>query len=159
MHLGDIWLDRPIPIIVELIVHIIGQPSQGMDPTIILDDKSKEKALAEEMKKKYGTTRGTRGIIIKWINNEATQLGENILSCKLLRKCRKDKVLTGVIVVAAQCIEGTFMSWVPYLLNLFQVDCKGVQELDTEFHYSWLLSLIAFMGWRELEYVGFFTRR
>jgi hypothetical protein len=36
-----------------------------MDPTLILDDKSKEKALPEEIKKKYGTDRGTRGIIIK----------------------------------------------------------------------------------------------
>jgi hypothetical protein len=57
----------------------------GMDPALILDDKSKEKALAEEMMKKYGTTRGTRGIIIKQINNPTTQLGENILACKLLR--------------------------------------------------------------------------
>jgi hypothetical protein len=66
-HIGDIWLDRPVPIIVELIAQIIGLPSQGMDPALILDDKSKEKVLAEEMKKKYGTTRGTRGIIIKGI--------------------------------------------------------------------------------------------
>ena len=73
-----------------------------MDPTLILDDKSKEKVLAEEMKKKYGTTRGTRGIIIKWINNPATQLGTNILACKLLRKCHKDEVPARVIVVAAQ---------------------------------------------------------
>jgi hypothetical protein len=65
IHRGDIWLDRPIPINVVLIVQITGLPSQGMDPTLILDDKSKEKALAEEMKKKYGTSRGTRGIIIK----------------------------------------------------------------------------------------------
>jgi hypothetical protein len=36
-----------------------------MDPALIVDDKSKEKSLAEEMKKKYGTNRGTRGIIIK----------------------------------------------------------------------------------------------
>jgi hypothetical protein len=64
-----------------------------MDPTLILDDKSKEKALVEEMKKKYGTTRGMRGIMIKRINNAATQLGANILVCKLLRKCRKDEVL------------------------------------------------------------------
>jgi hypothetical protein len=42
-----------------------------MDPVLILDDKSKEKDLAEEMKKKYGTTMGTRGIIIKRINNAA----------------------------------------------------------------------------------------
>jgi hypothetical protein len=29
-----------------------------MDPALILDDKSKEKALAEEMKKKYMTLAG-----------------------------------------------------------------------------------------------------
>jgi hypothetical protein len=64
-HGGDIWLDKPIPITIELIMQITGLPIQGMDPTLILDDKSKEKALAGEMKKKYGTDRGTRGIIIK----------------------------------------------------------------------------------------------
>jgi hypothetical protein len=51
-HGGDIWLDRPIPIIVDLIVQIIGLPIRGMDLALILDDKSKEKALAEDMKKK-----------------------------------------------------------------------------------------------------------
>jgi len=30
-----------------------------MDPTQSLDDKTKEKSLVEEMKKKYGTDRGT----------------------------------------------------------------------------------------------------
>jgi hypothetical protein len=95
-----------------------------MDPTLILDDKSKEKTLAEEMKKKYGIDRGTRGIIIKRINNVVTQLGTKILACKLLRKFRKDEVPPGFIVVPSQCVEGTFMNWVPYLSNLFQVDCK-----------------------------------
>jgi len=50
-----------------------------MDPALVLDDKSKEKALAEEMKNKYGTAKGTRGIIIKRINNASTQLGAKIL--------------------------------------------------------------------------------
>jgi hypothetical protein len=59
------------------------------------------------------------------------QLGANILACKLLRKCRKDEVPAKVIAVAAQCVEGTFVSWAPYLLNLFQVDCKDAQEIDT----------------------------
>jgi hypothetical protein len=73
MHGGDTWLDRSIPIIVDIIALITGLPSWGMDPVLILDDKSKEKALAEEMKKKYGTSRGTRGIIIKQIKNTTTQ--------------------------------------------------------------------------------------
>jgi hypothetical protein len=65
-------MDRPIPITVDLIALITGLPNWGMDPALILDDKSKEKALAEEMKNKYGTARGTRGIIIKWIKNAMT---------------------------------------------------------------------------------------
>jgi hypothetical protein len=52
-HGGDIWLDRPIPITVELIAQITGLPTRGMDPALILEDKSKEKELVEEMKKKY----------------------------------------------------------------------------------------------------------
>jgi hypothetical protein len=53
-----------------------------MDPALILDDKSKEKALEEEIKNKYGTSRGMRGIMIKQINNVARQLGAKILACK-----------------------------------------------------------------------------
>jgi hypothetical protein len=94
---------------------IIGLPTQGMDHALILNDNSKEKKLAEEKKKKYGTNRGTRGIIIKRINKAMMQLGAKILSCKLLRKCHKDEVPAGVIVVTAECAEGTSMSWSPYL--------------------------------------------
>jgi hypothetical protein len=157
-HGGDIWLDKPVPIVVELIANITGLPIRGMDPALFLDDKTKEKALAEEMKKKYDTDRGTRGIIIKRINDAATQLGAKVLACKLLRKCRREEVPAGVVAVAAQCAEGTSMSWASYLLNLFLDDCKDAQDLGTEFHYSWLITLIAFMGWREPRYVTFCTR-
>jgi hypothetical protein len=81
-----------------------------MDPTQFLDDKYREKTLEEEMKKKYDTNKGTRGIIIKRINDVATQLGAKILSCKLLRKCHREKVPARVVTIAAQCIEGTTVS-------------------------------------------------
>jgi hypothetical protein len=110
------------------------------------------------MKNKYGTARGTGGIIIKRINNIATQLGANILACKFIRKCCKEEVPAGVIAFAAQCTKGTSMSWAPYLLKLFQEDWKDVQDLGTEFHYLWLITLISFMGWREPGYVIFCTR-
>jgi hypothetical protein len=89
-HGGDIWLDKPIPITVELIAQITGLPIWGMDPALVLDDKSKEKVLVEEMKKKYGTSREMIGIIIKWIKYVAMPLGAKILACKLLRKCRRE---------------------------------------------------------------------
>jgi len=66
--------------------------------------------------------------------------------------------LAGVIVVAVQCSEGTTVGWAPYFLNLFLDDCKDVQDFRMEFHYSWLLMLMAFMGWREPRYVSFATR-
>jgi hypothetical protein len=75
-----------------------------------------------------------------------------ILAYKLLRKCRKEEVLVGVVVVASQCAEGATVSWAPYLLNLFLDDCKDAQDLGTKFHYSWLLMLIAIMGWKEPDY-------
>jgi hypothetical protein len=102
-HGRDIWLDKLILIDVEIIAHIIEFPSRGMDPTQFLDDKTKEKELAEEMKNKYGTDRGTRGIIIKRINDVATQMAAKILACKLLRKCRREEVSVGVVAVVAQC--------------------------------------------------------
>lgn len=151
-------MDKRMLIDVELIANIKGLPSQGMDPAHFLDDKAKEKALAEEMKKKYGTDRGTRGIIIKRINDAATQLGAEILAYKLLRKFRREEVQDGVVAVAAQCAEGTTVSWASYLLNLFLDDCKDAQDLGTEFHYSWLITLIAFMGWKEPRYVVFGIR-
>jgi hypothetical protein len=45
-HGGDIWLDKPVPITIELISQITGLPIPGMDPTLFLDDKTKEKSLA-----------------------------------------------------------------------------------------------------------------
>jgi hypothetical protein len=109
------------------------------------------------MKKKYGTDKGMGGIIIKWINDAATQLGAKILAYKLLRKCRKDELSEGVIAAATQCVEGTFMSWAPYLSNLFQIYYRDVQEEGTKFHYSWLITLITFMGWKEPDHVTFYT--
>jgi hypothetical protein len=157
-HGRDIWLDKIVSIYVELIPSITGLPSRGMDLVQFLDDKAREKAVEEEMKKKYGTNKGTRGIISKRINDVATQLGAKILSCKLLRKCCREEVSAGVVIVAAQCAEGTRMSWAMYLLKLFSDDCKHAQDLGTKFHYSWLITLIAFMGLKEPRYVTFCTR-
>jgi hypothetical protein len=61
------------------------------------------------MKKKYSTSRDTRGIITKQINNEAMQLGAKILSFKLLIKFHREEVPVGVVAFASQFTEGTSM--------------------------------------------------
>jgi hypothetical protein len=63
--------------------------------------QKKEKSLVEEMKTKYDTERGTCIIIIKWIRDIATKMASKIMSYKLLKKCRKEEVSTGVVTVAA----------------------------------------------------------
>jgi hypothetical protein len=50
------------------------------------------------------------------------------LACKLLRKCRKDQVPAGVIVVVEKCVEGVSMSWAPFLLNQFLIDCGSTGQ-------------------------------
>jgi hypothetical protein len=58
IHGGDIWLDKLILIDVEIIVHITGFPSWGMNLVQFLDEKTKEKVLVEEMNKKFCIDRG-----------------------------------------------------------------------------------------------------
>jgi hypothetical protein len=105
------------------------------------------------MKNKYDTYRGACRIIIKRISDIGTKMVEKIMACKLLIKCHKEEVPTGVVVVATQCVVGTTVRWAPYLLNFFLGDCKDAQDLGTKFHYSWLLMLITIMGWKEPKYV------
>jgi hypothetical protein len=105
-----------------------------------LEDKTKEKELAKEMKNKYGTERGSRRIIIRRISDFA-RMATKIMACKLLRKCRKEEVSVGVVAVVSQCADGTTLSWAPYLLNLFLYDCKHAQDLGIEFHYSCVMFL------------------
>jgi hypothetical protein len=148
-HRGYLWVEEPISIDMDLISYITCIPSRGENPVQYLDDKTKEKALVEEMKNTYGTKRGSRGIIIKRISDTTTRLATKIMACKLIRKYRKEEVPARVVTAAAQCAEGTMLRWVMYLLNLFFEDCRDAQDLGTEFHYSWLLILITLIGWRE----------
>jgi hypothetical protein len=96
LHGGFLWLEEPVSIDVELIAFITGLPSNGENPTQYLDDKTKEKALAEEMKKTYGTERGSHGIIIKRISDTTTRMETKLMACKLLHKCPRRRSLQGL---------------------------------------------------------------
>jgi uncharacterized membrane protein len=74
LHGGILWLDELVSIDIELIAFTTGLPLDGEKPTQYLDDKNKEKSLAEEMNKTYGIERGSCYIIIKWINDTTTQM-------------------------------------------------------------------------------------
>jgi hypothetical protein len=147
LHQGILWMERPVSIDVDLIIEIIGLLIDGEKMKKYLDDKTKDKALAEEMKNKYNIDRGSRGLIINKINKPVTRLETKLMACKLLRKCHKEEALERVIATVLQCTKRGLLSWSPYLLKLFLDDCKDAQYLGTDFHYSWLIILIALVGW------------
>jgi hypothetical protein len=126
-----LWLVEPISNDVKLIAFITSLPSKTESLTQYLDDKIKEKALVKEMKKKNEKERGSCRIIIKRISDATTRMTTKLMACKLLHKCHKEEVHVGVVAAPTQCINGTILSWAPYLLNLFLDNCKDTQDLGT----------------------------
>ena len=43
------------------------------------------------------------------------------------------------------------MNWATFLLNQFFIHCEEVQDKGIEFHYAWLLILLALLSWRDLN--------
>jgi hypothetical protein len=52
-----------------------------------------------------------------------------------------------VVDLARKCAEGFQMNWEKYLVNQLKIGCREVQDQGHEFHFSWLLILIAFLAW------------
>ena len=54
-----------------------------------------------------------------------------------------------VIRIAINCAEGYNYNWAEYIAKEFLEDARDAQEKGRPFHYSWLLVLIALVGWQE----------
>jgi hypothetical protein len=152
-------MDISVPIDVDLITKITGLPIDWVKPEKYLDDNKKETTILEEVKSQFGTDRGSKGMIIKNINDPATRFATKLMDCKLLRKCHKEEAPSRVVSTVMQCMEGTILSWAPYLLNIFLEDCRDEHDYGIEFQYSWLLILTALVAWEEPKYSAFYDRR
>jgi hypothetical protein len=84
LHGGFLYMEQPTSIDVELIATIMGFSSMGKNLAQYLDEKTKEKELAEEMNREYGTKRGSCNIIIKSISDVTTQMATKIMAYKML---------------------------------------------------------------------------
>jgi len=69
------------------------------------------------MKDKYDTHKGVCGFDIVSINDDTIRFMMQVLACKLLRKCRKDQVITGVIETTKKCVARVQMNWATFLVN------------------------------------------
>jgi hypothetical protein len=67
VHGGYLWLDMPISIDTYLIARITCLPTQGKYPNSLFADKKTDKTLSEEMREKFHTVRGVRGLDVSRI--------------------------------------------------------------------------------------------
>ena len=88
------------------------------------------------MKKKFHTFCGNHSLDVPSICDPTLRFATQALPCKLLRKCRKDKVPTVVIVATERCVEGVQMNCVTFLLNQFLIDCEEVKDEGNELCYA-----------------------
>jgi hypothetical protein len=56
-----------------------------------------------------------------------------------------------IVDLAGNCTEELQMKWAQYLVNQLELDCREAQDQGYEFHFNWLLILIAFIAWEMLE--------
>ena len=80
-----------------------------------------------------------------------------LLARHLLRTCHPTEDPDTVVDLAHCVKEGVEYNWSLYLLNQFIEDDKATQETSQPFHYSWLLIIIVFVGWKEPRYSQFLT--
>jgi hypothetical protein len=73
-----------------------GLRTKGDDPGNAIMD---EDATQEEVYRKYGTHRGSRGAVVYDINDAKVRFSTRILSRKMLRKCDEDECRLGVIII------------------------------------------------------------
>ena len=102
----------------------------------------------KKIKETYGDVeKGTQGYKVASIQSGAVRLAFQLIAGKLVRKNRPTQVTGFVVDLVGKCVEGLQMNWAQYLVNQLKLDCRGAQDQGYEFHFSWLLILIAFIAW------------
>jgi hypothetical protein len=155
-HGGYLWLDRCITVDPTLIHLITGLSMQGPDPQKFYPGKTSDRSLVQCIKEAYGDVeKGKRGYKVASIQDGAVHLACQLIAGKLVRKNHPTQVTGFVVDLAGKCVEGMQMNWVSYLVNELEKDCREAQDQGYEFHFSWLLILIAFVTWEMSEGVTF----
>ena len=141
---------------IDLIHHITGLSKTGRHPDIQTTGKIKDSKLPQALVTKYQLHRGGRAYDISSIQNETLRFTTTLLVGRLLTKVRPKEVTGSVIHLAIQVTEGEQFNWSLFLLNMLQADCLAAQdEANHPFHFSWLLILYAFVGWKEPPHTQF----
>ena len=107
-----------------------------------------DRALAQRIKETCGNVdKGTWGYKVASIQSGTVHLTCHFIEMKLVRKNWPTQVTNFVVDLTGKCAEGLEMNWVNYLVNLLELNYREAQDQGYEFHFSWLLILIAFIAW------------
>ena len=101
------------------------------------------------MKDCFDLTKGKQGYQTLTIRHQNIRFTVDLLACKVMRKCKPNEVPTVIVSIATNCAEGYSYNWAAYIAKEFLEDIHDAQEKGRPFHYSWLLVLIALVGWKE----------
>jgi hypothetical protein len=78
-------------------------------------------------------------------------LAFQLIAGKLVQKNRPTQVTGFFVDLVGKCVEGIQMNWFSYLVNQLELDYREAQDQGYEFHFKWLLILIAFTAWEMPE--------
>ena len=153
---GYLWLSSRVDIGVDLTHRITGLSKHGKDPQIQIDGKTKDSRLLASQVDEYQLQRGGRAYDLTALKDQSLKFTASLLAGRLLTKVRPKEVTGSVIKLAIEVTKGIDFNWSLFLLNIFLQDCAHVQDdANHSFHFSWLLILMAFMGWRDPPHTQF----
>ena len=140
--------DKRIPINNELIHRITGLPLAGPDLGTEFPSNHDDTKLAQSMKDRFDLMKGKQGYHTCTIPPQNIRFAAELLACKLIQKCRPNEVPASVIRIVVNYAEGYSYNWAACIVKEFLEDARDVQEKCSPFHYSWLIVLIALVGWK-----------
>jgi hypothetical protein len=95
--------------------------------------------------------KGKRGYKVASIQYGVVRLACQLIDGNLIKNNRPTQVTCFVVNLVGKCVEWMQMNWVSYLVNKLEKDFCEAQNQGYEFHFSWLLILIAFVAWEMPE--------
>jgi len=122
---------------------------KGYDPQQFYPGKALDRSLAQHIKEAYGEVeKGKRGYKVASIQDGAVLLACQLIADKLIRKNCPTQFTGFVVDLTGKYVEGMQMNWASYLVNELEKDRREAQDLRYEFHYNWMIILIAFVAWK-----------
>jgi hypothetical protein len=113
-------MDKPYPIENNKMQWVSGLPTSGEYLVVTINEKDIKQ---EDIYTQFETCRGKSRVVIPDINDQLVRFATQLLSWKMILKCRKDEFPLGVVVNVEHCVGGVQMAWVQYFLNESMDDC------------------------------------